>query len=306
MMSSAKQTDERPIARIVWAVCGAMLVIGWAFIVIAHGWAMTTSVLVMMLAWLAIVLTGQFLFGVARAIAHSTRGAVDDWAPVGRHEDLHSEKKTLLKAIKDIEFDHQMGKMTAEDAEVLTQHYRQKAREVIKAIKQLEETGDVEQEGTQSISDRIRREVNARVDADKEVDRAKSKAKAKANAKTKTKPSKSAAKAKKRSGGKKKKDAAAATEPGHDAEVDSETDSETDGEALTDESAAEARTEIEAEGQAPGDETAGDEAGDDVADAADDDLEAAAEALAKAAAEADADADAELDAALRQAGEGTG
>ncbi len=67
-------------------------------------------------------------------------------------------KKSLLKAIKEIEFDREMRKMSDKDADELTRHYRMRAIEV---IKRLETQGDAS-----SVDAEIDREVRARLKVD--------------------------------------------------------------------------------------------------------------------------------------------
>jgi hypothetical protein len=93
------------------------------------------------------------------AAAEDSGDVLDDfWKPVGRHEELLLEKRSLLKAIKEIEFDREMGKMSESDAAELTRFYRQRAIEIIKALESEGEAGE-----TLSVQEQIEREIKARM-----------------------------------------------------------------------------------------------------------------------------------------------
>jgi hypothetical protein len=52
----------------------------------------------------------------------------------GRLTDLHSRRDTLLAAIKEIEFDHAMGKISTQDFAEMNARYREEAVAVLKRI----------------------------------------------------------------------------------------------------------------------------------------------------------------------------
>src|SRR5262249_8255792 len=77
--------------------------------------------------------------------------------PAGKRGELEKEKRTLLKAIKEAEFDHEMGKLSRVDADSLVRTYRTRAIEVIKEI----ERADAGR--AQSVREEIEREIQARL-----------------------------------------------------------------------------------------------------------------------------------------------
>ncbi len=89
--------------------------------------------------------------------------------PAERRErdELEREKRTLLKAIKEAEFDHGMGKLSKRDADEMIATYRARAIEVIKELERLE-AGEA---GT--VRERIEREVKARLELDGKAAEAK-------------------------------------------------------------------------------------------------------------------------------------
>ena len=143
---------------------------GVVFILYANRFRVSTPVVMMSLAWLAVLATVRYLLGAAWAIAND--GGDDEYfRPVGKREELLAEKRSLLKAIKEIEFDRAMNKMSDKDASELTGYYRVQAIEVIKQLEQL----DTAQPDT--IRAEIEREVRARVAIEKEADKARAKSK---------------------------------------------------------------------------------------------------------------------------------
>lgn len=51
------------------------------------------------------------------------------------NSDLKYRKEELLKELKEIEFDYQMGKLSAEDYESLTREYKLRAAQVLQELK---------------------------------------------------------------------------------------------------------------------------------------------------------------------------
>jgi hypothetical protein len=112
--------------------------------------------------------------GVAAVAINEEDDGDASWGkPVGEREELEKEKRTLLKAIKEAEFDHAMGKLSKRDVDEMIATYRARAIEVIKEIERL----DAGEAGT--VKERIEREVKARLEL---VGKADAKVK-KANAK---------------------------------------------------------------------------------------------------------------------------
>jgi hypothetical protein len=84
--------------------------------------------------WLSIVATGYLLYRAAQEVslaAGSMAAPVDGSVSAQRRHELEREKKLLLKAIKEAEFDHEMGKLDDRDADELTRGYRARALEIM-------------------------------------------------------------------------------------------------------------------------------------------------------------------------------
>ncbi|MBK9033235.1 MAG: hypothetical protein IPL61_18510 [Myxococcales bacterium] len=154
---------------VAWMIAAAMVPPGWALIGHAHRWHLTPSVIVLGLAWLAVVGAGLALVRAGNAVVDTID---DDWFVAGgSRDDLEREKKSLVRAIKDIEFDRDTGKLTAADAQALIGGYRARAIEVIKML----ELG-----GGLGPRERILAELQARAVIDRKTAKAaKIKAKAK-------------------------------------------------------------------------------------------------------------------------------
>lgn len=137
-----------------------VLVIGWVFIAWQNHFHITAPVVFVCLGFLAVVATVYNLWRTgASAVASSEEDDDSTWAkPAGALGELEREKRTLLKAIKEAEFDHQMGKLSKHDVEDMIRSYRARAIEVFKEIERLEV-------GTAgSAREQIMREVRARIE----------------------------------------------------------------------------------------------------------------------------------------------
>jgi hypothetical protein len=140
----------------------AILVIGWVFIAWQNHFHITAPLVFMCLGYLAVIVTIYNLWRTGAAAVDSSDDEDDStWAkPSGALGELEREKRTLLKAIKEAEFDREMGKLSQRDADEMIRGYRARAIEVIKEIDQLGL-------GTAgSVREQILREVRARVQLD--------------------------------------------------------------------------------------------------------------------------------------------
>ncbi|HWO18628.1 MAG TPA: hypothetical protein VNO30_07620 [Kofleriaceae bacterium] len=150
--------------RWVWlAGAGALLVIGWVFILMVNSFHFTPSVVFVCLGYGAGVASVYTLFRTGAAAVSSSEADGDDtgWdRPVGERGELEREKKALLKAIKEAEFDLQMGKLSKSDAETIIAEYRARAIAVIREL-------DREEGADASVRDQIEREVRARLEVAK-------------------------------------------------------------------------------------------------------------------------------------------
>lgn len=139
----------------------ALLAIGWFFIAFVNNFHISPAVVFIGLGYLAAIATVWNLWktGASAVAANEEDAGEADWGrPIGPRGELEREKRTLLKAIKEAEFDHLMGKLSDADAEKMIQNYRARA---IQVIRELEEPG---MRGT--IRDAIEREVRVRLEVE--------------------------------------------------------------------------------------------------------------------------------------------
>jgi len=140
----------------------AALCLGWIFIAWQNRFHISAPVVFVCLAYLAVVAAIYNLWrtGVS-AVDNADDGVDSTWAkPAGALGELEREKRTLLKAIKEAEFDHQMGKLSQRDADEMIRGYRIRAIEVIKEIDRLGSGA------ADSVREQILREVRARIQLD--------------------------------------------------------------------------------------------------------------------------------------------
>jgi hypothetical protein len=153
--------NERDTMRWVWRGSAlAALLIGWVFIAWKNHFHITAPLVFVCLGYLAVVAT---VYNLWRTGAAAVAGTDDDgdstWAkPTGALGELEREKRTLLKAIKEAEFDHQMGKLSQRDVDDMIRTYRARAIEVIKEIDRLGHGA------VGSTREQIMREVRARLE----------------------------------------------------------------------------------------------------------------------------------------------
>ncbi|HUJ58538.1 MAG TPA: hypothetical protein VLX92_08600, partial [Kofleriaceae bacterium] len=141
------------------AALALVLVIGWLFIAWENRFHITASVVFACLAYLAVIATVLNLWRTgASAVAPDQAGEQAWGRPIGPRGELEKEKRTLLKAIKEAEFDQQMGKLSQRDADAMIFTYRARAIEIYKELDRMD--GEAREE---SVRDRIEREVKARL-----------------------------------------------------------------------------------------------------------------------------------------------
>ncbi len=145
------------------AGAAAVIAIGWGFIALQNQVHLSAAVVLVMLGWLAVVLTIYNLWRVGvTAVADpdaDTDVADSTWGrTLGLRGELEREKRILLKAIKEVEFDHEMGKLSkAHEAEMVAR-YRAQAIDVMKQLDKLDKGAA----GT--AREQIERELKARLE----------------------------------------------------------------------------------------------------------------------------------------------
>lgn len=133
-------TGERDPMRWVWrGITGLTLVLGWFFIFWQNRFHIDPPVVVVSLGYLAVVLAVTNLWRVGAAAVSPEDTSAEAWSrPFGERGELEREKRTLLRSIKEAEFDQAMGKLSKADADELIRMYRARAIDIIKELDRLD------------------------------------------------------------------------------------------------------------------------------------------------------------------------
>lgn len=159
MAEKKDDPNDDPMKWIRRAVYLAALVIGWLFILWQNKFFISPPAVFVCLAYLAVVSTVYALWRTGVVAVTEEEGGDSTWGrSLGAVGELEREKKTLLKAIKEAEFDREMGKLSKSDADEMIGIYRARAIEVIRELDNLEAGAA----GT--VREQIEREVRARLE----------------------------------------------------------------------------------------------------------------------------------------------
>jgi hypothetical protein len=147
-------------------VASAGIAVGSVIVFVAvvlwfYNWRPTVGTVVLGLGWMALV--GAAVLLVRAALTFDLTRQVDMAEALSdrRRLELDREKKLLLKAIKEIEFDQGMGKIDDAEASITIERYRRRALEIMKLL-------DVE-DGGAAYEQQIEKEVARRVARVKQV-----------------------------------------------------------------------------------------------------------------------------------------
>ena len=156
-MSSATSTD---LARAERAALPVVIGGGWLIILLAYRWSFTVSTFFLFAGWAALVITARLLWQSFWSLAVEVEPEADEALRVSTslRGDLEREKKALLRSIKDVEFDRDMGKMSDAEAQPIIRVYRARAAEIIRTL----DAGPVE-DADASTKELIERELEARL-----------------------------------------------------------------------------------------------------------------------------------------------
>jgi ribosomal protein L40E len=96
------------------------------------------SVAFLVAATLALGWIVWLLFRAAAALVREPPAGEADVVTGWRRKELEREKRALLKALKELDFDHEMGKVSRKDFDEIGGHYRARA---IRVMRSLDEAG---------------------------------------------------------------------------------------------------------------------------------------------------------------------
>ncbi len=160
MTSPESSTSPAPYASEgFWKLAaGVLLFMGCGFALQINGWHFSVPVAVLWFGWAGVLATIALLWQAGMAVATEATGDRIEELDVSeaRHHELVAEKKSLLLAIKEIEFDRDLGKMSESDAKEMMRLYRARAIDVIKEL-------DGKTDDGLSVSERVERDLEARL-----------------------------------------------------------------------------------------------------------------------------------------------
>ena len=156
--SSAAASPAEALPRWFWrGLALVAMVVGWAFIAWHNHFYFTPSVVFLGLGWGAAVAAVYLLWRVGAAGGQEELARDSWWVEGTQRDELEREKRVLLRSIREIEFDHQTGKLSDQDAEEMNRVVRARAIEVMKAL-------DAMTSGDGDVRAEIERELRARVE----------------------------------------------------------------------------------------------------------------------------------------------
>ena len=165
MKSKSNATAARPAIldwTPSWLVLVGLALAGTVLILFVHNFRAAPSVLFLNMAWFSIIGAGALLWRVGLLVAAGDQGDDGSFdATSSRVDELKAEKASLLKAIKEVEFDRMMGKLSEVDAAEITDVYRKRAIIILKELDSVEGS-DGDEELT--IAERIERDLRARAE----------------------------------------------------------------------------------------------------------------------------------------------
>lgn len=132
MTSSATWISGR--RRLVAAfVVGLLVACFLVFLLVVYRARFTFATVFWVIGWAAVLATAALLVKAATAFSLDDPNEPANLSS-SRRAELEQEKKILLKAIKEVEFDRDMRKIDDADALAITGRYRARAREVIRLL----------------------------------------------------------------------------------------------------------------------------------------------------------------------------
>ncbi len=125
------------IKKRVYGAIVLTFIVGAVCVLFYYQGRINASPIILVIGWAAVVVSCYFIGKSLWFYAmHDERGLDLNPQYQGRHADLLREKKAVLRAIKDTEFDCDMGKISQEDAEAIIMVYRKRAIEVLRALEE--------------------------------------------------------------------------------------------------------------------------------------------------------------------------
>jgi len=134
--SSAASVGTRAGLRTLWVVAGGVVLLG-LFLVVVAGARPEVPTLGLLLVGLALVACLRALHRIVGALVRDDLAVVVDTASEyggASQRELREERRRLLRAINELRFDHEMGKLSQVDYEAVRQGYELRAIEVMRQL----------------------------------------------------------------------------------------------------------------------------------------------------------------------------
>jgi hypothetical protein len=146
-MTAVAEAEERK--RLLLLLAGSLLLALALLIGLKLGVGVEIDAPTLALAGACVVMIGALraMWGIVVALARPTVDTIlVESEAVGAGTEisaLREEKRRVLRAIKELEFDHAMGKLSAEDFKQIGDRYRLRAIEVIRELEPIDGSGEL-------------------------------------------------------------------------------------------------------------------------------------------------------------------
>jgi len=149
--------------RVLYPIASAAVALGVGVYASAVLGRFSVATVFLVLATVALTWVVWASFQAARAITTEPEAEEVARATGRRRKELEREKQALLKALKELEFDHEMGKVSDGDYQEIGGNYRARA---VRVMRQLDaQTGDVDYRSLVERDVANRRNVNVNANA---------------------------------------------------------------------------------------------------------------------------------------------
>lgn len=139
--ASSKASKDADARRQLWLFVGLSFAVAGAVLVglrVGVGVELDSPTIALAIACVVLVWALRAMWGVVRALARppveSLLGSVELGSEGTSRSELRDEKRRVLRAIKELEFDHAMGKLSDEDYEAVGNRYKLRAIEVMREL----------------------------------------------------------------------------------------------------------------------------------------------------------------------------
>ncbi len=137
---------------------GAMLFMSSLFIAVLLGWIKTPRISILWLAFVSILACFGFFWSSIRMALGETKFAAEDAFALGSLKAEEEKKQSVLRTLRDLEFERGVGKINDQDYNFLKQKYRNEAKKLLKQMD--EEIKPLREKAEQLMNDRKQEDPN--------------------------------------------------------------------------------------------------------------------------------------------------